>query len=52
MRLIDTNTLATRICEQLLRCNAIFESFFEVEAPRLAEACRELYCRYLTLQRV
>jgi D-sedoheptulose 7-phosphate isomerase len=33
--------------EELLRRNAIFESFFEAEAPRLAEACHEMSRRFL-----
>ncbi len=47
MRLIDTNTLATSIRKELLRRNEIFDSFFEAEAPRLAEACHEMSRRFL-----
>jgi hypothetical protein len=32
---------------ELLRRNAIFEAFFEAEAPRLAEACHEMSRRFL-----
>jgi D-sedoheptulose 7-phosphate isomerase len=32
---------------ELLRRNGIFESFFEAEAPRLAEACHEMSQRFL-----
>lgn len=32
---------------ELLRRNGIFESFFEAEAPRLAEACHEMSRRFL-----
>ena len=41
------DTRATRSREDLLRRNAIFKSFFEVEAPRLAEACHEMSRRFL-----
>ncbi len=47
MRPVDTKTLAARGREELLRRNAIFESFFEAEAPRLAEACHEMSQRFL-----
>jgi D-sedoheptulose 7-phosphate isomerase len=47
MRPLDTDTLVARIREELLRRNAIFESFFEAEAPRLAEACYEMSRRFL-----
>ena len=43
----DANALAARTGEQLLRRNGIFESFFEAEAPRLAEACHEMSRRFL-----
>ncbi len=33
---------------ELLRRNAIFEAFFEAEAPRLAEACHEMSRRFLS----
>jgi D-sedoheptulose 7-phosphate isomerase len=41
------DTRAARSREELLRRNAIFESFFETEAPRLAEACHEMSRRFL-----
>ena len=41
------DTRATRSREELLRRNAIFQSFFEAEAPRLAEACHEMSRRFL-----
>jgi D-sedoheptulose 7-phosphate isomerase len=44
---IDTEDLATHSSKELLRRNAIFESFFEAEAPRLAEACHEMSRRFL-----
>jgi D-sedoheptulose 7-phosphate isomerase len=43
----DTNVLATRSSEELLRRNEVFESFFRSEAPRLAEACHEMSRRFL-----
>ena len=39
--------LATRIEHRLQERNRIFESFFEREANRLAEACREMSDRFL-----
>ncbi len=47
MRPVDTDTLAARSREELLRRNEIFESFFRREAPRLAEACHEMSRRFL-----
>jgi D-sedoheptulose 7-phosphate isomerase len=47
MRPVNTGTLATRIREELLRRNDVFESFFKAEAPRLAEACQEMSQRFL-----
>ncbi len=47
MRPLDTATLAARSREELLRRNAVFDSFFEREAPRLAEACHEMSRRFL-----
>ena len=44
---IDADTLAARIREEPLRRNEISESFFEAEAPRLAEACHEMSRRFL-----
>src|SRR5579871_5718322 len=43
---IDTATLIARTHEDLLRRNAIFANFFNAEAPRLAEACREMARRF------
>jgi D-sedoheptulose 7-phosphate isomerase len=43
----DTESLAIRSREELLRRNQIFESFFDAEAPRLAEACHEMSRRFL-----
>ena len=48
MRPVDNDTLVTRSREELLRRNAIFESFFEAEAPRLAEACHEMSRRFMS----
>ena len=39
--------LATRIEERLLERNELYERFFSREAPRLAEACREMSERFL-----
>ena len=47
MRPIDTDTLATQSREELLRRNGVFESFFEAEDSRLAEACHEMARRFL-----
>lgn len=47
MQPVDSDTLARRSREELLRRNEIFESFFESEAPRLAEACHEMSRRFL-----
>jgi D-sedoheptulose 7-phosphate isomerase len=44
---VDTNVLAARSSEELLRRNEVFESFFKAEAPRLAEACHEMSRRFL-----
>ncbi len=44
---VDTNVLAARSREELLRRNSIFETFFRTEAPRLAEACHEMSRRFL-----
>jgi D-sedoheptulose 7-phosphate isomerase len=44
---VDTNVLAIRSREELLRRNRIFELFFRREAPRLAEACHEMSRRFL-----
>ncbi len=44
---VDTNVLAVRSTEELLRRNSIFEAFFRTEAPRLAEACHEMSRRFL-----
>jgi D-sedoheptulose 7-phosphate isomerase len=44
---VDTNVLAIRSSEELLRRNSIFEAFFRAEAPRLAEACHEMSRRFL-----
>jgi D-sedoheptulose 7-phosphate isomerase len=47
MRPVDTDALAARSREELLRRNGVFESFFKAEAPRLAEACHEMSRRFL-----
>jgi D-sedoheptulose 7-phosphate isomerase len=44
---VDTNVLAVRSREELLRRNSVFEAFFRAEAPRLAEACHEMSRRFL-----
>ncbi|MCU1304158.1 MAG: sugar isomerase [Candidatus Sulfotelmatobacter sp.] len=42
-----TYKLASQIEERLLERNQLFERFFSREAPRLAEACREMSERFL-----
>src|SRR5215208_306094 len=44
---ISTEELATRSRAELPRRNKVFETFFEAEAPRLAEACHEMSRRFL-----
>jgi D-sedoheptulose 7-phosphate isomerase len=44
---VDTNVLAVRSKEELLRRNSIFEAFFRTETPRLAQACHEMSRRFL-----
>jgi len=44
---IDTEDLATHSSKELHRRNGIFETFFEAEIPRLAEACHEMSQRFL-----
>src|ERR671912_41362 len=44
---VDTKVLIVRSRDELLRRNQIFESFFDAEAPRLAEACHEMSRRFL-----
>jgi D-sedoheptulose 7-phosphate isomerase len=46
MRPQNTDTFVAR--DELLLRNRIFEPFFEVEAPRLAEACHEMSRRFLS----
>src|ERR671914_518604 len=48
MSQIDTDALTFKSREELLRRNGIFETFFEAEAPRLAEACHEMSRRFLS----
>jgi D-sedoheptulose 7-phosphate isomerase len=43
----DTDALTIQSREELLRRNGIFETFFEAEATRLAEACHEMSRRFL-----
>jgi D-sedoheptulose 7-phosphate isomerase len=53
MNLSDNNTtataseLASHVEDRLLERNQLFEHFFSQEAPRLAEACREMSERFL-----
>jgi D-sedoheptulose 7-phosphate isomerase len=47
MRPVSTDTLTTQSRTELLRRNDIFEGFFEVEAPRLAQVCHEMSRRFL-----
>src|SRR3712207_5929319 len=44
---VDTNVLAIRSSEELLRRNSIFEAYFRKEASRLADACHEMSRRFL-----
>jgi D-sedoheptulose 7-phosphate isomerase len=46
MRPQNTDTFVAR--DELLLRNQIFETFFEAEAPRLAEACHEMSRRFLS----
>ena len=43
----DTDALTIQSREELLQRNGIFETFFEAEATRLAEACHEMSRRFL-----
>ncbi len=45
---INAEDLTAQSRTELLRRNAVFESFFEAEAPRLAEACHEMSRRFLS----
>jgi D-sedoheptulose 7-phosphate isomerase len=45
---INAEDLTAQSRTELLRRNAIFVSFFEEEAPRLAEACHEMSRRFLS----
>jgi D-sedoheptulose 7-phosphate isomerase len=47
LRQVDTDMIAARSREELLRRNEVFETFFRREAPRLAEACHEMSRRFL-----
>jgi len=47
MRQVNKDALTIQSREELLRRNGIFESFFEAEATRLAEACHEMSRRFL-----
>jgi D-sedoheptulose 7-phosphate isomerase len=42
-----TDKLATQVEERLLERNQLYETFFVREAPRLADACREMSERFL-----
>jgi D-sedoheptulose 7-phosphate isomerase len=44
---INAEDLTAQSRTELLRRNGIFESFFEAEAPRLAESCHEMSRRFL-----
>ena len=43
----DTDTFAAVSREELLQRNRVFETFFTVEAPRLAQACHKMSRRFL-----
>ena len=47
MSQVDTDALTIQSRVELLGRNDIFEGFFEVEAPRLAQACHEMSRRFL-----
>jgi D-sedoheptulose 7-phosphate isomerase len=47
MSRVDADALTDQSREELLRRNDIFEGFFEVEVPRLAQACHEMSRRFL-----
>jgi D-sedoheptulose 7-phosphate isomerase len=47
MRSVNTDTLAARGRDELLRRNGVFEAFFKTKASRLAEACHEMSRRFL-----
>jgi D-sedoheptulose 7-phosphate isomerase len=44
---VDTDALTIQSRVELLGRNDIFEGFFEMEAPRLAQACHEMSRRFL-----
>jgi D-sedoheptulose 7-phosphate isomerase len=44
---INAEDLTAQSRTELLRRNGIFETFFETEAPRLAEACHAMSRRFL-----
>ncbi len=44
---VDTEALAARSREKILRRNEVFEAFFQREVPRLAQACHEMSRRFL-----
>jgi D-sedoheptulose 7-phosphate isomerase len=48
MQQVDTEALAARSRDALLRRNGIFEEFFRRESARLAEACHEMSRRFLS----
>src|SRR5215212_3576581 len=52
MRPQNTDTFVDRTRDELLLRNRIFETFFEVEVPRLAEACHEMSRRFLNSGRL
>ena len=43
----NAENLTAQSRTELLRRNDVFEGFFEVEAPRLAQACHEMSRRFL-----
>ncbi len=44
---LDTEALAARSREKILRRNEVFEAFFQREVPRLAEACHQMSRKFL-----
>jgi D-sedoheptulose 7-phosphate isomerase len=51
-RQTDSGSIVARIGEELIRRNAVFETFFEAEASKLAEACHEMSRRFLARGRL
>lgn len=48
MQSVGADALTACSRQELLRRNDVFETFFQTEALRLAEARHEMFCRFLT----